>query len=81
MVAYCWASGLIEIGDTCPAGALPLAEGDAQALQAAVSGLATLAYDNKSLLIPGLALAQGDAKLDRVMEFSGRLCACLNRAS
>ena len=39
-VAYCWATGLIEFGIRCPAGALPIAKGEDAMLRELVSALA-----------------------------------------
>ncbi len=52
-IAFCWATGMIEVGDILPEGAIPLAIGDVDKLQDAINGLATLAWDNTSRLIPG----------------------------
>ena len=77
-VAYCWATGMIEIGEATPDGAIPLAVGDATVLHESVRGEATLAYDNATMLIPGFNLAlDDDAKLDCVAAFADRLHKCL----
>ena len=72
-VAYCWATGEIQIGKETPKGALPLAFGDADALQNAVSGLSTLAYDNTTRLVPGMFTSGNKDHVEIVLEFAERL--------
>jgi hypothetical protein len=74
-VAYCWATGEIQIGDNMPDGALPLAFGDAHALQSAVDGLATLSYNNVTRLIPGIHTSGSKDKIDIVLDFAKLLRA------
>ena len=50
IVAYCWRSGLIEFGQSCPKGALPLAEGEKEEIESAVSALATHSYNDEYLI-------------------------------
>jgi hypothetical protein len=77
-VAYCWATGVIRIGETLPDGAIPLAIGDPGLLTRVVGGLATMAWDNVIMLIPGFGLAEdSDAKLDAVSRFADLVQASL----
>lgn len=54
MKAYCWASGQIEFGRRVPEGAILMAEGPAKPLRDVIGATARLAYDNKTLLVPGV---------------------------
>jgi len=68
MHAYCYASGLVEFGDSVPRGALPIARGPARRLRNFIEPLARHGYDaekNKNgrltkirgtdtLLVPGV---------------------------
>jgi hypothetical protein len=78
-VAYCWATGKIGIGKTMPVGALPLAAGDKATLKEAVNALSTLAYDNKTRLIPGFFTSGNKDKIEIVFEFSKLLKAELTK--
>ncbi|WP_175682546.1 host nuclease inhibitor protein [Burkholderia cenocepacia] len=63
--AYCWATGLIEFGDTVPDGAIGIAYGARAAVDRLMGATARLAHDNKSLLVPGVPEASDeDAKGD-----------------
>lgn len=79
-VAYCFTNGVIHIDQACPQGALPIASGDSRKLHECLEGMATLAWDNKTLLIPGFGFAENeDEKLDAVLEFSRRVEQSLRR--
>ncbi|MEA1062279.1 MULTISPECIES: host nuclease inhibitor protein [Erwiniaceae] len=54
IVAYAWASGLIEFGKSCPDGALPVLVGDNKEVRSAVSVLARHSRTNDDLLVPGV---------------------------
>ena len=54
MIAYCWKSGQIMIGRRVPQGALPIIKGSKKDLEKTIQGSATLAYDNKTWLVPGI---------------------------
>lgn len=54
MVAYCWANGVIGFGRKVPDGALEIARGPSKALRRWIAGVSRLAYDNKTLLVPGV---------------------------
>lgn len=74
--AYCWASGLVEIGKTCPKGALPLVTGPKKAVKEAVEVLSSHAYDGKSFLVPkGIGWINGDmaSALEDVRRFANLL--------
>lgn len=59
-VAYCWRTGEIGLSKRMPRGALQLGSGAMRTLQPAVSALARHAYDNKTLLVPGIPEADSD---------------------
>lgn len=53
ITAYCWASGLIEFGNTLPEGALPIVTGNEKQVHDEVTVMARHAY-NGDLLVPGI---------------------------
>ena len=53
-LAYCYASGEIEVGPTKPVGAIVFARGSTPALRRLVEATARHAYDGKTLLVPGV---------------------------
>ena len=57
--AWCYASGHIRFGSRVPIGALFIASGPA--VRKVVSVLARHAYDNKTLLVPGIPEAPDQA--------------------
>lgn len=59
MVAFCWASGLIEFGEVVPEGAIKIAHGPKANLKAAVEVLARHGYgaSEGKLLVPGIPKA------------------------
>jgi hypothetical protein len=59
--AYCWRSGEIGIGRSIPEGMLPLARGPAKVLRGALQARARIAYDNVTLLVPGIPEAPDEA--------------------
>lgn len=63
MHAYCFASGEILFGRKVPDGAILIATGPAEKLRRAIEPAARLAYDNRTLLVPGIPEAddQGQA--------------------
>lgn len=76
MRAYCWRSGRIEFGTRVPDGAIQIAFGNAHSLRNLIGGTSRLAYDGKTLLVPGVPEAQdgkaaGDA-LARYLEWIGK---------
>lgn len=60
-VAWCWATGLIEIGVTVPKGALLIARGPHCSLRAVVAGRARIGRGESAgkLLVPGVPEAAG----------------------
>lgn len=65
-IAWCWASGLIEIGAYLPAGAIEIAKGPYEQLQRELSVAARHAKGSTNLLVPGVPEAatqklKGDA--------------------
>jgi len=55
--AYCYASGQIHVGKKVPKGALPIITGPEKKVRDLIHATATLAYDNKTWLVPGIGLA------------------------
>ena len=51
---FAYRSGQIALGRKCPRGALELIRGDVKTVTAIVKGVARLAYDNKTWLVPGI---------------------------
>ncbi|EHX3435556.1 host nuclease inhibitor protein [Salmonella enterica] len=70
ITAYCWASGLIEFGNTLPEGALPIVTGSEKQVRDVVEVLARHAY-NGDLLVPGIpeAASQDEAR-EALVRFS-----------
>lgn len=72
--AYCWANGVIRFGYTTPEGALELGCGRPGLLREKVTVLARLAYDNKTLLVPGVPENKGTMRaVDAVTAFCREL--------
>jgi len=53
-IAYCYASGHIGFGNHVPDGALEIARGPSKKLHDVIEVMARHAYDNKTLLVPGI---------------------------
>ncbi|EBI2125149.1 host nuclease inhibitor protein [Salmonella enterica] len=70
ITAYCWASGLIEFGNTLSEGALPIVTGSEKRVRDVVTVLARHAY-NGDLLVPGIpeAASQDEAR-EALVRFS-----------
>lgn len=74
MKAYAWANGRIDFGRTIPEGALIIAEAPAEQLREAIEGCCRLAYDGKTLLVPGVSESGGGAAaVDALIEYSRRV--------
>ncbi|WP_438454678.1 hypothetical protein [Vreelandella venusta] len=52
--AYCFASGEIQVGSHVPGGAVVLATGPRTELKREIDVVSRLAYDNRTLLVPGM---------------------------
>ena len=61
-VAWCWASGLIEIGDAVPAGGIKIAECPKSELRAVIEGVARHGKGGACLnrLVPGIPEAESE---------------------
>lgn len=77
-IAYCWASGLIEFGQSVPAGAIKLAHGPASHLKSVVEVMARHGRGESAgqLLVPGIPeaadqQAAGDA-LEAFIDWAGK---------
>lgn len=80
--AYCLRSGQVRItARKVPDGAMPLVTAKSyQRLRRAVDGVARLAYDNRTRLVPGIPEADDDeAALKAAMRFSQNLLKRLER--
>jgi len=53
-IAYCYASGVIEVGPSKPDGAIVFARGATPALRRLIEATARHAYDGKTYLVPGV---------------------------
>lgn len=60
--AYCYRSGEILIGSSCPKEGLKLARARKSLLERTVSAVARHAYDGVTLLVPGIPEADTDAE-------------------
>ena len=71
-VAFADSAGVIRIGKRCPKGALPIGlRRHSFTLHGALSAVARLAYDNKTLLVPGIPEAKTDDEdLNAVVTFT-----------
>lgn len=54
MIALCYASGVIVFARVVKPGTLPIAQAPAARLRKVISSLARMAYDGKTMLVPGL---------------------------
>ena len=71
-VAFADRAGVIRFDKHCPKGALPIGRHRRLAtLRSTVSAVARLAYDNETLLVPGVSEAKSDdAALAAVVAFA-----------
>lgn len=75
IIAYCWADGVIDFTRTnqkrTPPHALPIVAGPARAVREAVGARARIAYDGRTLLVPGIpeARALGYDPVKKLREF------------
>ncbi|ENT5390610.1 TPA: hypothetical protein ACG3DW_004738 [Pseudomonas aeruginosa] len=80
-IAFCWASGLIQFGDQVPEGAIEIARGDDEIVREVIEVNSRLAYDCKSLLVPGVPEAETQAEGGDALENFIRLLARYDSAS
>ncbi len=74
-IAFADRSGVIGFGQKCPRNALPIGhDTDLDKLKTMVSAIARRAYDNETLLVPGIpeAATTCDA-LNAILSFSSKL--------
>jgi hypothetical protein len=71
-VAFADSAGVIHIGKCCPKGALPIGRRrHFFAMHGTVSAVARLAYDNETLLVPGVPEAKTDDEdLNAIVTFT-----------
>jgi len=80
MIAAAYANGVIAFAGKLPGKALPIASGDSKKLRDAVVALARLAYDGKTLLVPGIPeAANEDEKILALERFCARVREALRR--
>lgn len=58
LFAYCWATGRIDFGKVVPEGAIEMARGTSRRVRREIARTARLAYDGKTLLVPGIPEAE-----------------------
>lgn len=79
MVAYCWASGLIEFGESIPDGAIELAHGPKSEIETFFDTVSRHGYGASAgkLIVPGLPEAETmSRRLGAVLEFLKWLGSC-----
>lgn len=80
-IAFCWASGLIQFGDQVPEGAIEIARGDDQVVRENLVTNSRHAYDNVSLLVPGVPEAANQTEGGDALECFIRLLAKYDSAA
>ena len=69
MKAFAYRSGEIEFSDVIPSGALPIIGKNRKSIpRARIEAGARLAYDGKTLLVPGIPEAESDDEAYRAFE-------------
>ena len=61
-IAYCWSSGVIGFGETAPELTTEIARGKDNLVRLEIAHTSRLAYDNTTILVPGMleAVTQQD---------------------
>lgn len=72
LIAYCWASGLIQFGYTLPYGAIEIARGRAGIVRRVITATARISRHNKELLVPGVPEASNDRQAILALELHCR---------
>ncbi|ELW7372145.1 TPA: host nuclease inhibitor protein [Yersinia enterocolitica] len=73
LIAYAWASGLIQFGKKLPKGALPIITGQENEVRETIDILARHSRTNNSLLVPGIPEAANQhSAMDALIYFSHR---------
>ncbi|ATA26609.1 host nuclease inhibitor protein [Brenneria goodwinii] len=74
LIAYAWASGLIEFGKTLPDGALPVIRGQDSAVREAIDVIARHSRVNDDLLVPGIPESDSQHEAcDALIRFTSRV--------
>lgn len=74
LIAYAWASGLIEFGNSLPDGALPIIAGQEKEVRDIVEVNARHSRINEQLLVPGVPEADGQHEAcDALIKFTRRV--------
>lgn len=80
LYAFADRRGVIEFGAVVPAGTLPIGRDWTRRIRGAVEVVARLAFDNKTLLVPGVPEASDDeAALDALYAFVDQVQLRLSR--
>lgn len=73
LTAFCFRDGRIEFGTSVPEGAMAIMTGPASEVENEITPKARLAWDDRTLLVPGIPEARTDqdakAALDRFVEW------------
>ncbi|EKN3979055.1 host nuclease inhibitor protein [Yersinia enterocolitica] len=74
LIAYAWASGLIEFGKTLPNGALPVIKGLENEVRESIEVNARHSRINEQLLVPGVPEANNQSEgYDALIYFTERV--------
>jgi hypothetical protein len=77
--AFCWATGLVQVDEATPEGALELASGPESVLKETLMAECRYSYAGDPL-VPGIPEAtDGNSAVDAASEFSRRLQKCISR--
>ncbi|CNE95868.1 TPA: host nuclease inhibitor protein [Yersinia enterocolitica] len=86
LIAYAWASGLIEFGKTLPNGALPVIKGLEKEVRESIEINARHSRINEQLLVPGVPEANDQREgCDALIHFTQRVfktyCSILDKGN
>lgn len=86
MIAYAYASGLIEFGSRVPVGALPIITGPAKHVRQIISATSRHSRDSEEMLVPGVPEAKDQiAGVDALIRYTnwveGKLAALAKDAT
>lgn len=79
MKAFAWRTGRIDFGEQVPDGALLIVSDEKSVLRDAIGKTARLAYDGKTLLVPGVIdETNGIAAVDALIEYRKQVMKLLD---
>ncbi|MBN9530541.1 MAG: host nuclease inhibitor protein [Alphaproteobacteria bacterium] len=82
MIAYCWRTGQIGLGRRAPRGTITIVSGPGRRLRRLVEARARLAYDNTTMLVPGIPEAESEvAALKALQRFGEWIKRDLSRST